>query len=180
MQFVKNGPEVPAALLKAHEDGKVVFFCGAGVSYPAGLPTFKNLVDEIYNELSETKTEQECQSYKEKRYDQVLSALEARIVNGRAVVRRALFNILQPDLSKPNSTLTHESILTLATSNKDESTRLVTTNFDRIFELSADNLALKLESNQAPFLPIPKPSKWSSIVYDVVNQIHTTQLSRFS
>ncbi len=165
MQFVKNGPEVPAALLKAHEDGKVVFFCGAGVSYPAGLPTFKNLVDEIYNELSETKTEQECQSYKEKRYDQVLSALEARIVNGRAVVRRALFNILQPDLSKPNSTLTHESILTLATSNKDESTRLVTTNFDRIFELSADNLALKLESNQAPFLPIPKPSKWSSIVY---------------
>ena len=145
--------------------GKVVFFCGAGVSYPAGLPTFKNLVDEIYNELSETKTEQECQSYREKRYDQVLSALEARIVNGRAVVRRALFNILQPDLSKPNSTLTHESILTLATSNKDESTRLVTTNFDRIFELSADNLALKLESNQAPFLPIPKPSKWSSIVY---------------
>lgn len=42
MQFLKNGPDIPERLLQAHEDGQVVFFCGAGVSYPARLPGFDN------------------------------------------------------------------------------------------------------------------------------------------
>ena len=48
MQFINDGPDIPNALLHAHEEGSVVFFCGAGVSYPAGLPSFKRLVKEIY------------------------------------------------------------------------------------------------------------------------------------
>ena len=28
MQFIPNGPDIPDALLQAHEDGRVVFFCG--------------------------------------------------------------------------------------------------------------------------------------------------------
>ena len=48
MQFVTNGPDIPDALLQAHEEGRVVFFCGAGISYPAGLPGFKGLVEQIY------------------------------------------------------------------------------------------------------------------------------------
>mgnify|MGYP000541792458 CR=1 FL=1 len=51
MQFVPNGPDIPNALLQAHEEGKVVFFCGAGISYPAGLPGFKGLVDRIYSSI---------------------------------------------------------------------------------------------------------------------------------
>ena len=43
MQFIANGPEIPNALLQAHEEGRVVFFCGAGISYPADLPGFKEL-----------------------------------------------------------------------------------------------------------------------------------------
>jgi NAD-dependent SIR2 family protein deacetylase len=43
MQFVPNGPDIPNALLHAHEEGRVVFFCGAGISYPAGLPLFEGL-----------------------------------------------------------------------------------------------------------------------------------------
>jgi hypothetical protein len=35
VQFVTNGPDIPDALLQAHEEGRVVFFCGAGISYPA-------------------------------------------------------------------------------------------------------------------------------------------------
>jgi NAD-dependent SIR2 family protein deacetylase len=38
MQFITHGPDIPDALLQAHEEGRVVFFCGAGISYPAGLP----------------------------------------------------------------------------------------------------------------------------------------------
>ena len=48
MQFVKGGPDIPEQLLQAHEDGRVVFFCGAGISYPAGLPTFAGLVTQLY------------------------------------------------------------------------------------------------------------------------------------
>ena len=38
-------------LRRCHEEGKVVFFCGAGVSKPAGLPTFRELVKHILNAL---------------------------------------------------------------------------------------------------------------------------------
>ncbi len=31
MQFVKGGPDIPERLLQAHEDGGVIFFCGAAV-----------------------------------------------------------------------------------------------------------------------------------------------------
>ena len=55
MQFVTNGPDIPDALLQVHEEGRVVFFCGAGVSYPAGLPSFKGLVEAIY-QLNGTAT----------------------------------------------------------------------------------------------------------------------------
>jgi hypothetical protein len=40
MQFLANGPDIPEVLLGAHEKGRVVFFCGSGISYPAGLPCF--------------------------------------------------------------------------------------------------------------------------------------------
>ena len=51
MQFVKDGPDIPEHLLEAHEDGHVVFFCGAGISYPAGLPGFEGLVKKLYARL---------------------------------------------------------------------------------------------------------------------------------
>lgn len=53
MQFVTNGPDIPEALLEAHEEGRVVFFCGAGISYHAGLPGFKGLVDKIYDTVGD-------------------------------------------------------------------------------------------------------------------------------
>lgn len=31
MQFVAHGPDVPDVLVQAHEEGRVVFFCGAGI-----------------------------------------------------------------------------------------------------------------------------------------------------
>ena len=52
MQFVKNGPDVPERLLQAHEDGRVVLFCGAGISRPARLPGFDGLVKRLYDELN--------------------------------------------------------------------------------------------------------------------------------
>ena len=64
MQFVTNGPDIPDALLQAHEEGRVVFFCGAGISYPAGLPGFKGLVDEIYQRVGTTRSDIEHDAYR--------------------------------------------------------------------------------------------------------------------
>lgn len=54
MQFVRNGPDIPERLLQAHEDGRVVCFCGAGISYPARLPGFAGLVRQLYDALAIT------------------------------------------------------------------------------------------------------------------------------
>ena len=54
MQFVRHGPDIPERLLQAHEDGRVVFFCGAGISYPARLPSFAGLVEKLYANLTAT------------------------------------------------------------------------------------------------------------------------------
>ncbi len=48
MQFITDGPDIPDVLLQAHEEERVVFFCGAGISYPAGLKGFDWLVDQLY------------------------------------------------------------------------------------------------------------------------------------
>jgi NAD-dependent SIR2 family protein deacetylase len=44
-----------------------------------------------------------------------------------------MVKILTPDLSVPNAMATHEALLTLA-KDRDERVRLITTNFDRLFE----------------------------------------------
>ena len=51
MQLIQNGPDIPDRLMQAHEEGQVVFFCGAGISYPAGLPSFKGLISKLYARL---------------------------------------------------------------------------------------------------------------------------------
>jgi len=64
MRFIKGGPDVPERLVQAQEDGHVVFFCGAGVSYPAGLPDFEGLVESLYSELGETRNTVEQTAFK--------------------------------------------------------------------------------------------------------------------
>jgi NAD-dependent SIR2 family protein deacetylase len=132
MQFVPSGPDIPNALLQAHEEGKVVFFCGAGISYPAGLPGFKGLVDQIYISIGTQLNEIEKEAYDRWQYDTTLNLLEARVPGRRLTVRNALTRALKPNLRKKGATTTHTALLELAR-NRDGSIHLVTTNFDRIF-----------------------------------------------
>ncbi|MDI9819826.1 MULTISPECIES: anti-phage defense-associated sirtuin Dsr1 [unclassified Legionella] len=164
MQFVKNGPEIPDRLLQAHEDGRVVFFCGAGISYPANLPGFGGLVKKIYEGIGEIPNDIEKTAIKSGQYDTAIGLLEFRIVDGRNIVRRSLAEVLRPDLNKKNALATHESLLTLSRCHKNGFTRLITTNFDRIFEVIIEKQNLDIDRYQAPFLPIPK-SRWNGLVY---------------
>lgn len=163
MQFIASGPDIPERLLQAHEDGRVVFFCGAGISYPAHLPDFSGLVDKLYAALATTPNAVSQAAIKAGQFDTALGLLEADIVGGRETVRQALAGILTPDLGAPNATTTHEALLTLAKSREGR-TRIITTNFDRLFEEVIATKSLSTVRFQAPLLPVPK-NRWDGLVY---------------
>lgn len=163
MQFVRQGPNIPERLLQAHEDGRVVLFCGAGISYPAGLPGFAGLVTRVYKALAATPNSVQQAAIKAGQFDTALGLLEADIVGGREKVRRALTSILTPDLTAPNATATHEALLTLGKCRNGH-TRLITTNFDRLFEEVITAKSLPIERFKAPLLPVPK-NRWDGLVY---------------
>lgn len=164
MQFITHGPDIPDALLQAHEDGRVVFFCGAGVSYPAGLPGFKGLVEQIYQLNGTTLSDIEREAFQRGQFDATLDLLERRLPGQRLAVRRALANALKPKLRRKGATNTQEALLHLARS-REGALRLVTTNFDRIFHVAAKRTGKEFQEYAAPMLPIPKNSRWNGLVY---------------
>lgn len=161
MQFIPGGPDIPDALLQAHEDGRVVFFCGAGISCSANLPGFNKLVKQLYDNLGITPNRVQAIAIRANQYDMAIGLLEDEIAGGRESVRQAIANILlKPD---PNATDTHEALLRLA-KNRDQCYRLVTTNYDRLFEKVISDKKWKIEQFRAPLLPVPK-NKWDGLVY---------------
>lgn len=164
MQFIENGPDIPNALLQAHEDGNVIFFCGAGISYPAGLPGFQGLVDKIYQEVGTKPISIEERAYHNGQYDVTLDLLERRHPGKRTEVRTALAKILKPKLRLKGAFDTHKALLVLA-SGRNGNTKLVTTNFDYIFHKLIKKSRSKINIYHAPLLPIPKNSRWNGIVH---------------
>ena len=161
--FVANGPDIPEHLLQAHEEGRVVFFCGAGISYPAGLPGFGGLVKSIYSQLGTSPNSVQQAAIKAGQFDTAIGLLEADIAGGREVVRAAISRILTPNSISPKTIDTQDALLTLAR-NREGRMRLITTNFDRLFEEVIANSGLEVECYKAPLLPVPK-NRWDGLVY---------------
>lgn len=164
MQFINHGPDIPDALLQAHEEGRVVFFCGAGISYPAGLPGFNGLVKEIYRLNGTECSEIEYAAFEAGHFDATLELLERRLPGQRLAVRAALARALKPKLRRKGATDTHVALLRLARGRND-ALRLVTTNFDRVFHVAARRTGQAFEAYAAPMLPVPKNSRWNGVVY---------------
>lgn len=164
MQFITNGPNIPDELLQAHEEGRLVFFCGAGISYPADLPGFEGLVEKIYNFCGTGRLDIEEDAFNRGQYDIVLELLERRLPGGRIKFRQALVETLKPNLDKEGAINTHISLLKLAR-DKERKLRLVTTNFDRLFHIAASRTNQQFQAYAAPNLPEPKKSRWDGVVY---------------
>lgn len=165
MKFISGAaPDIPRELLEAQENDNLIFFCGAGISYPAGLPLFKGLVDEVYQELVATPSKQEQNAMNQWRYDTALELLEQRFYSedriNKHLVRKAIATRLT--LQANANIETHAAILQLA-KTKQQKYRLVTTNVDHGFLLAEPTTSAM--SDAAPKLPVPKPHKWQSIVY---------------
>ncbi len=164
MQFITHGPDIPDALLQAHEEGRVVFFCGAGVSYPAGLPGFNGLVKKIYQLIGTDLSDIEREAFDRGQFDATLDLLERRLPGQRLAVRRKLAEALKPKLRRKGATDTQAALLRLARC-REGALRLVTTNFDRVFHISAKRTGQAFQAYAAPMLPIPKNSRWDGLVY---------------
>ena len=164
MQFIIDGPDIPDALLQAHEEGRVVFFCGAGISYPAGLPDFKGLVKKIYRLNGTAFSDVEREAFDRGQFDATLGLLERRLPGQRLAVRRALAQALKPKLRRKGAADTHAALLRLARS-PEGALRMVTTNFDRVFHAAAERTSQEFQTYAAPMLPIPKNSRWDGLVY---------------
>ena len=158
MKWVVGGPDLPPDLLQLVEDGRLVFFCGAGISLRCGLPDFRGLVEAVFEHTHQPMVDLEKEEFENGQYDRVLGLLESRI--GAELVRKAVVRTLDLD---PNANLaTHRALIDLARA-RDGTYRLVTTNFDRAFECAARDAGITLDAG--PRLPVPKPGVWNSIVH---------------
>ncbi|HMS15229.1 MAG TPA: SIR2 family protein [Planctomycetota bacterium] len=161
MQFVPGGPDIPDQLIQDHADGKVVFFCGAGISIPLGLPNFEQLVDGMVCHVGEPLNEDENEDKRLKRYDSVIRQYESRLVGGRHAFRRHLGKLLTARQPSRSLLRTHRALLDLSRTN-DGRTRLISTNQDRIFEEVAN-----FYPTVGPHIitATPQSQGWDGLVY---------------
>ncbi|WP_146618804.1 SIR2 family protein [Rhodoplanes elegans] len=159
MRFIADGPNIPDELLVARDTGRVIFFCGAGVSYAeANLPSFATLAADVIDRLGAAQDSHARLLFERARSLDPLPGVGGLVATDRVFglleqefevsdVRGAVAEALQP---KPNVNLdAHRTLLDLATANGI--TRLVTTNFDLLFEACVPNLL----SHDPPSLPDP-------------------------
>lgn len=160
-KFVKGGPVVPDELVQSLEDDRVVIFCGAGISMGAGLPSYAGLVKYCYDDLAETLPPTKASDWLWP--DRMLGSLEGKF--GRAQVRDAVQRCLS---ATPTSLDMHKAILRLAKLRGETGIRLVTTNFDTLFEQASTAWQFGKDLHSGPILPIPRNDKavtWRSVVY---------------
>lgn len=127
MRLLGDGPDIPDTLLEARDLGEVVFFCGAGISLPAGLPDFGRLADTLLDELT-------AESSRRAREDgQSLDYVFKEMVKefGWAAVDRALAKALR---TPRNADLRYHRAAIDLSRGRDGVPKIVTTNFDLLFE----------------------------------------------
>ncbi|OHZ36183.1 MULTISPECIES: SIR2 family protein [Rhizobium/Agrobacterium group] len=143
-----------------HAEGKVIFFCGAGVSLDAGYPLFRGLVEELHKRSPIAAPLEFQDAMRDQNYEFALSIIQRKLGTNALKLRRDTAKILSV---RPKTLKNHLSILRLSYL-RDDSCRLVTTNFDRLF-IQAARKFRKIKVDSAPKLPIPKADRWDSVVH---------------
>ncbi len=168
MRFLSDGPNIPNTLLEARDEGEVVFLCGAGVSRPAGMPDFLKLTNHVVDRLHASQVEEVSQllSYwcedthpeiARPPLDEIFNLLQ-RKYNASDVdyfIADRLKTECETCVSK------HRTILRLSKGG-DGKPRVVTTNFDRLFEVAEQ----EIPTYAPPVLPdLAAGQKLNGLVY---------------
>jgi hypothetical protein len=156
MRFLEDAPDIPDELIRAVLDGDTVFLCGAGVSRRVALPSFESLTELVYQDLGESRANEfaEKNAFERKEYDRVLRSLEKRThrPGTPSRVRVAVAN----RLAAPKGIAFPDHLALLQLSRDSEGrTRLLTTNFDTLFEHAAMAAGLAVPSYATKAIPRP-------------------------
>ncbi|TAT79519.1 hypothetical protein ELI56_15550 [Rhizobium ruizarguesonis] len=170
MRFTEDGPDIPDELLIARDEGNVLFFCGAGVSRAfAGLADFLKLAGDVIDELgsltgsqarrlhdaANTKLPSGTKSFVP--VDRMFSSLDLEF--DPREVRDAVARALKP---KPAVDLSAHRTLIDLSRGSDGRPRLVTTNFDLLFEACDPQMT----SWGPSILPVPeRPVDFEGIIH---------------
>ncbi|MGJ0395380.1 MAG: SIR2 family protein [Methylocystis sp.] len=138
MRFLADGADIPDDLIRAVTEGSATFLCGAGVSFRASLPSFELLTHRVYERLGESWNDEpaERNAINSKEFDRALRALEKRMHWPKTAsrVRDAVSDLLAaPACALPD----HLALLQLSR-DAEGRPKLLTTNFDTLFERAAD------------------------------------------
>ena len=156
-RLIAGGPDIPAELIEKQEAGEMVFFCGAGISVPTGLPGFRGLVEQLYSSLNVSRTSGEEEAIERGEFDKALDSLEHRLTAN--AMREEVARLLSAP-PKPASLRLHHALLAISRSASGR--RLVTTNYD-------DNFARADDTNDLRFHVGPNVPKdfdnWNSVVH---------------
>ena len=125
--------DFPARLLTSIRENKFVVFAGAGASMgePAGLPNFRGLAYGIAEHTGEVQDDREPE-------DRFLGRLSAQGVAVHVRAAEVLKQIQNKEGESPKPTTLHHDLLRLY--RHPHLVRIVTTNFDVLFEDAANDL----------------------------------------
>ena len=134
----------------------MVFFCGAGISVPTGLPGFRELIQRLYASLNISPTSSEEKVIGREEFAEALGLLERRVTGNamRSEVARLLSSTPRPD-----SLRLHRALL--GVSRNSSGMHLVTTNYDDNFACA--NGSDDLHFHAGPTLP--DLDNWNSVVH---------------
>lgn len=160
MRFTPDGPSLPDELLTSRDAGQVLFFCGAGVSFAdARLPNFADLAERVLCLLGSAMDSPARRLFNAARAFEKASGLTGLVATDRifgmlerefeaSEVREAVATALRPE---PGYVLdAHRTLLDLSRV-RGSTPRLVTTNFDLLFEECEQGI----DSFNPPHLPDP-------------------------
>lgn len=160
MRFLANGPLIPDELLIARDEGRVVFFCGSGVSRArAGLSDFYGLAEKVVDALGVSNDDAVRKLLKKAK------EIEDDIGVPGLISADRIFGLLERDFyteeienkvalalkTDSDADLAAHRILLDLSRFSNGSVKLITTNFDLLFE-QCDNT---LPNRKHPHLPDP-------------------------
>ncbi|MFM8479306.1 MAG: SIR2 family protein [Planctomycetaceae bacterium] len=145
-----SGIQIPDELMRALRANEVVFFCGAGVSFPppSNLPKFEGLAKQIAGVETLRTGEKE-------------DAFLGRLSRDKKNVHESAARILLNEDSAPTDL--HYDLLRLF--RKPENVRVVTTNFDSHFSTANKKVFRKSKAAEHVAPALPLGDDFSGIVY---------------
>lgn len=177
MRFYPDGPSLPDALLERCDADRVVFLCGAGVSVPSGMPSFVELTKYVISFFDPPIDSDIMKAFQPWLDDE--AAAKARISDKAAANNQLedkasvnvpldqIFNLLHQEYGKEdvNRLVAQRlrevpereefgrahGLIKRISSSRSRAPKIVTTNFDLLFETGSSSEQLKVHT--APAFP---------------------------